>query len=1089
MMLQTITKTNLRAPLHIKLIILAVLSYWQYSSAQNSNFVTYGIDEGLIMSQIETVIEDPKGYLWIGTIGGLSKYDGIKFKNYTNKDGLAEDWITCSALDHKGNVWFGHWGGGVSMHLAKSDSFVDLKLEKTSNFKYINTILEVNQQYVYIGTEGAGLFRFNTASNTPEKMDIKLSGNEIKSIEKDAFNNLWISTENGIDIISSENNKIINTFSSIQGYSVAKINKIIYAYNNECWLASGNEGVLRVKFDKSYQIISADALNKMDGLTSNNIKTLYKDKLQKVWIGTKDQGVIEFIPELKNPSKNTITEGELNIFSNKFELKYYHANCFLEDREGNIWIGTEIGLNKYMGDLFRIYNHNDNLINNLVWSILEDKNGSMWFGTSQGISVFSFPKIKGKLQYNNPSVYQINSSNGLSENIIISLFQDSKGRIWAGTENNGINVLDNNKVVKKIGLPEGLKDGKIFSIQQDKDGYIWAGTRKGAAKIHPENFTVTLYTSSDGLGGDKVYHIFKDSKQHIWFGILGGYLTKYENNSFKIFDENSGLESKFILSMTEDKNGSIWLSTYGDGIIQYSNGTFTTYNSTHGLSSNSTHFITTDHSNNVWIGQSIGLEKFDQEKKKFSLYGKMQGFNGLETNENAIYKDSQGNIWFGTLRGAIKFDPKKDKINRIEPMTYIEKISVFYQNVPLNDNLTLSYKENYLTFDVVGISLTNPKEVRYKYYLEGLDKEWSPEIKQNKIIFSNLPHGKYVFHLKAINNSGIENSQPISFSFSITPPFWKTYWFYAICILLIVALVIIYIKQRERKLKERQQYLETEVAKRTEELKKEKEVVEQQNIEITKKNENIMESISYAKRIQEAILPPMDLIQKALPESFILYKPKDIVSGDFYWLHETSDKIIFAAVDCTGHGVPGAFMSIIGNNLLDKVVKEQGITKPSEILTQLSLHIIKTLRQDESKEVKDGMDIAICAIHKNSNKLEFSGAYNPLYLVRNGELIELKSDKIPIGKGHQNSNVQFMNQEYELKSSDMLYIFSDGYADQKGGPQQKKFYYPPFRQLLVDIHTLPMQKQREMLDKKITEWKGELEQYDDMLIFGVKINS
>jgi hypothetical protein len=362
----------------------------------------------------------------------------------------------------------------------------------------------------------------------------------------------------------------------------------------------------------------------------------------------------------------------------------------------------------------------------------------------------------------------------------------------------------------------------------------------------------------------------------------------------------------------------------------------------------------------IWIGQSLGIEKYDAKERAFSLYGKLQGFSGMETNENAVYKDSKGNIWFGTLRGVIKFDPSKDKINATKPLTYIENIKIFYQNQPLENNASFSYQDNYLTFDVIGISLTNPKEVQYKYWLEGLNTEWSPPTKLSTITFSGLPPGKYTLHVKSINNSGVESSEDILYTFTITPPFWKTWWFYTLCAMAILTGIYLFIKQREQKLKERQVYLEQEVEKRTLELKKEKELVEKQNQEITQKNKNITESISYAKRIQEAILPPLDLVKKALPESFILFKPKDIVSGDFYWLHETDEHILFAAVDCTGHGVPGAFMSIIGNNLLDKIVKEMRITTPSDILKTLSKELVKTLRQDESAEVKDGMDIALC---------------------------------------------------------------------------------------------------------------------------------
>jgi ligand-binding sensor domain-containing protein len=570
------------------------------SFAQNSNFVTYGMEEGLIMSQIETVVQDQKGYLWIGTIGGLSKYDGVKFTNYTQKNGLAEDWITRSALASNGDIYFGHWGGGISCWSAMGDSLIDLKLERHTEFKYITDLIEI-ENTLYISTDGAGVLKYNIEKKAIEKVDLGSPSLQINALSLDQFKNIWICSDLGIDVFSSTQNKVLKHLDE------PNIQQALQAYDHEMWLAS-NEGIIKLIYSSAYEIQDRDYLNKEDGLTSNNIKTIYADIDKNIWIGTKDQGIIQFIPS-KQQSKNKTSQGEINIFSSKFELKYYHANCFWQDREGNIWVGTEIGLNKYMGDLFRVYNHNDNLINNLVWSILEDSKGRLWFGTTEGISIFTFPNLKGKLQYNNPSTQVIGKEAGLNDLIVTALFEDKQGRIWAGTENGGLHVIENDKISQKIGKQEGLLDQKIFTINQDKQGFIWAGTRKGLAKIDPVSFQVQSFTAADGLGGDKVYHIFKDSKEDLWFGLLGGFLTKYEQNTFKIFDEKSGLNAKFILSITEDKEHTLWMSTYGSGIVSYKNGKFTTLNVDSGLSSNNTHFITTDNK-----GIDLDWSKFGNRK-------------------------------------------------------------------------------------------------------------------------------------------------------------------------------------------------------------------------------------------------------------------------------------------------------------------------------------------------------------------------------------------------------------------------------------------------------------------------------------------
>lgn len=303
--------------------------------------------------------------------------------------------------------------------------------------------------------------------------------------------------------------------------------------------------------------------------------------------------------------------------------------------------------------------------------------------------------------------------------------------------------------------------------------------------------------------------------------------------------------------------------------------------------------------------------------------------------------------------------------------------------------------------------------------------------------------------------------------------------------------------------------LEEKVKERTAEIQAQKEEIEAQRdsiqeqrnilsdinkslqkayLEIEEQKKHIEDSIHYAKRIQNAILPPDDYVTKILPESFILYRPKDIVSGDFYWLTQKEGKTFIAAVDCTGHGVPGAFMSIVGNNQLNYAVNVRNASTPHDILDALNEGVTKALRQTRiSSSVKDGMDIALVSIDENKNQAEFSGAYNPLYLIRDGELIQYKPDKFPIG-GYMGEKLKnYSRNTIELKSGDVLYIFSDGYADQFGGPKERKFMVKRFRELLLKIHEEPMAEQKEILNQILEDWRGELDQIDDILVIGIRI--
>jgi serine phosphatase RsbU (regulator of sigma subunit) len=402
--------------------------------------------------------------------------------------------------------------------------------------------------------------------------------------------------------------------------------------------------------------------------------------------------------------------------------------------------------------------------------------------------------------------------------------------------------------------------------------------------------------------------------------------------------------------------------------------------------------------------------------------------------------------------------------------------------------------------------------------LEGADEDWRPLTQQTFATYSPLPPGRYTFKVKASNNNGIWNSNPVTYSFEITPPLWQRTWFIVFSVIIIILLVVGFIKYREKQLVKEKQLLEEKVVERTEE-------VVQKSAEIEQKNKDIIDSITYAKRIQDSILPSDEAFIQGLKDTFVLFNPKDIVSGDFYWLYVApSDSpergetpfpsgrvgdglIFFAAVDCTGHGVPGAFMSIVGYNLLDKIVGEYGITKPSEILDRLNKGVEETLRKEVEKlDIKDGMDITLCAFDKKTQILEFAGAYNPLYIVSTNtlydfdvelipdmisdeglKLYEMKVDRFPIGSFSENQQL-YQNHSVKLSKGDTVYLFSDGFADQFGGPQGKKFRYKQFKQLFLSINDKSMDEQKLILETTLTNWKGSIEQIDDVIVIGTRLS-
>ena len=515
--------------------------------------------------------------------------------------------------------------------------------------------------------------------------------------------------------------------------------------------------------------------------------------------------------------------------------------------------------------------------------------------------------------------------------------------------------------------------------------------------------------------------------------------------------------------------------------------------------------------NLTWVREDLRWRLHSKEKeinipasRYLGLFEKVNDIFLNEKNELLLINDYNNII-------RVKVDPKD---------TAQTKFSLFVKQVVDKagsyltlDEIKVNYSNNALKVNIGAPFYIKEKSLEYQYFIEGIDKEWSNWTKTNPLEFNYIPNGKYTLKIKARDIFGNESSE-YSVNFNIKPPFWKTFWFISICAIGIIFLFIQFVRFRERQLLKEKQILEEKVRERTKTIEEQKEVLAQKNVTLTqqkeeitqqkeeieaqrdeieaqrdhiqKQNEEITKSIEYAKRIQTAVMPSKEMVESMLPEHFILFRPRDIVSGDFYWMDKKDGKIILVAADCTGHGVPGAFMSMLGVSFLNEIVAGTKGTQANLILNKLRDLIKSTLSQTGKEgESKDGMDIALCVIDFESKKIEFAGAYNPLYLVRNGELIETKADKMPVGI-HLIEKDSFTNNVIDFTKGDTIYIFSDGYVSQFGGDDGRKYMAKPFKQLLTKIADKPMSKQQQLLEEEIETWMGYHPQVDDVLVIGVR---
>jgi ligand-binding sensor domain-containing protein/serine phosphatase RsbU (regulator of sigma subunit) len=1076
-----------------KIILFLFVFAFIYAKAQTYDFRNFNVEDGLAQSQILSMCQDRNGNIWFGTnSGGVSKYDGNKFVNYTENDSLVNNVVFSIAEIKNGNILFGT-NGGLSVFNGKTFKNYTDKTGLTHN-----RVFKILQDYngtVWIGTS-KGICQLQGDKIVPFNADTLLNNAKIFTIYADKSDNIWFGTmEDGVIRYTPESKKF-TYFDTSQGLH----NNFVRSINEDI------QGNIYVG-----TILGINRINR-SGI------------IQKVNIPREENvGFLSILPDNKNNLWMATNEGVYKY--NGFAFRQYKdknglaSNKLLsamQDREGNFWFGTDgFGVSKFAGEAFVSYSVQDSLPGDYITAIFQDSKKNVWLGI-KGFGVIRFQNGK-YLQY---KLNANDRAHSLSDNWVQTISEDNNGNIFFGTQE-GLSIYDGTSF-HNLSSKDGLPDNIIYSIIRDKDGLMWIGTINGLCyydgKLHPVNAVNNLKSEREKF---RIYNIYQDRNRTFWLA-SENCLIKYDGKTAMVYNKTNGFTDKRVTSIVQDKKGRLWFGT-DEGVFAYDYTSFDNIGEARGLASNKVYLMQTDELNNLWVGTNKGLDRIDLQEYYASgkiilkHYGKEEGLKGVECNSNAAMKDAEGNLWFGTIKGVTVYNPHFDKINRQEAITRITGIRLFFQNADndlkkyseghdslsgLPKKLVLPYDKNHVTFDFIGVCITNPNKVKYQFRLEGADNDWFPPTSKTEATYSSLSPGDYTFYLKAMNNDGLWNEKPVTFKFSILPPWWKTWWFYTLVTVLAFGSLYLFIAVRTQNLKKAKIELEQEVELRTFQLRQEKEKVEVINKEVSEqkaiieaKNHDITDSIKYAKNIQEALLPPLQNLHKEMNDAFVLYLPKDIVSGDFYWFAKRNNKRFIASVDCTGHGVPGAFMSIIGNTLLNEIVTDKNITDPAEILNELHMGVKTALKQSNSEnERRDGMDIALCALNEEGNILEYAGANRPLWIFRKNKIGDdafelVKANKFPIG-GLEMPNEEkrrFTAHSIPVQKGDMVYIFSDGYADQFGGERGKKFMVGNMQKLIAGMHYRPLKEQEKLLVQAFQKWKGDVEQVDDVLVIGFRI--
>lgn len=1056
-------------PLGFLMILLALQLH-----AQHYNILKFGVREGLLHSLVTGIAQDKRGDIWMSTGGGLCRFNGVEYSYITTKDGLNFTRLTCVAADDDDNIWVGSSKGINFIH-----GSIILSVNSNLIGSEILSIASSGNSSVWVVTN-YGLFnvQYSRGDFVVSKVSVpSFQSSEIVQIFQDrVLSNFILRTSKGE--VYFGNNGVLYLINENRAERILLPTGILANTGKELL-----DGTILLGTNKGFFKLKGNNINPLDYvLTTNiNIKDFCLDG-NRIWA-------------LGSESSNRVINNlyALDLNNNKYFHKISSENGLAEepsqiflDHEYNLWAISNNGVFLLKGNAFTAFTVADGLVGNKVWGLNKSKDGILWVGTiGEGMSVIK-----------NGKAYNYTKANGLPDNYVGKIYQTKQGDVLIGTSNAGLSRVSYGQNLSKIRferLPflDGIRF-RIDDVLEDKNGTLWVASSKGLYYSKDMINYIHKPLSSSDTGDIFIQKLLLDSiKNELWIATRFNGVYVLDDSTVRRFTPIDSTEE--ISSLVMDYQRNVWIGTRNKGVFRWDYSDIRQFSEKDGLVSNLTYILYPDSRNNLWIGSNLGLDRIDlealsrNEKNYIRHYGSDEGLVDLETNLNGVISDEFGFL-LSTNGGLLKYEQDADKLNSIPPKVRITGLKLRSQDTDwslyssgvdtwngLPNRLRLKYNQNHLTFEFVGISFRNPRMVQYSWKLDGFDDKWITSTSR-QAIYSNLPPGKYTFRLKAANSDLFWSDEVESMPFIIRPPFWATWWFRILSILLIAFAIYVYILTRIRGLREKQKELESLVSIRTAELREQFRIVDE-------KNKQILDSLKYAKFLQSAILRSVDDIKGNFADAFVFYKPKDFVSGDFYWFSRYNNISVFAVADCTGHGVPGAIISVICESSLRQAVLGCMYENPAKILEYTNKYVIDTFSQT-NKDIHDGMEIALCTFNHQTNELTYCGAKLGIYLFANNGFLKLKPSIQRIG--WDRSPIKFENQTLVLDSGSMIYMFTDGFGDQFDYKSKEKFSSARLRKLLETNAKLSAGEQHDILEKEFDRWKGDNEQIDDVLVLGIK---
>jgi PAS domain S-box-containing protein len=997
------------------------------------------------------------GKLWCGTDAGISVIGNLNGKPtveiISTRSGLPDNIVRSIHPYSDSKLVIGMQDSGVCFFdLAKRQFQGIIFFNNWDKGAVINCLVTNNQEIVF-ATEKKGLFLFKDGQLHSDEFLPGLKTTSFNKLFIDRSNSIWLTSDIGAHQIIEKRFELIN---SLKGLPDEKILSIICDNDQTLW-AGTSHGIIKLNKNESNNFSFSSPAN----FPEVTVSCSAMDDNGILYFGTYESGLIimkDNKPMIFTSKNSSLTNDNVsNIFISR-------EKAYVSTLGGGLII-CQLDGNKLT--VLKNYTEKEGLKSDYIYSAIINDQNELFVASDGG----------GLEKLVNEKFESLNSALKLSSTTIYSLAKDSKGNIWGVTNADGV-IKYNNKTVKAYRTKDGLRDEQPQQITEYA-GVMYLIHSKGIDKIDINTSQISYYDILEGDLEPNLNSVF----------IKGGMLYSATNN---------GILAYRIKQVNSDNIKPLALIT--TLLINYKP---SSSDSSHALNYNQNNLSIGF--NGIWTRNPeklvfrYQLKGFDTEWKP-SSFSQLVNYNNLDAGDYTFIVQSKNDedIWS---------DPVEFKFSIALPIwkrpwfwiitVSVAAFSVYWlvkwrikalqkENLVLEDKVAQRTKEIEKQTAIIAeankeleqlsivasktdnvVLILNPAgEIEYvNESFQKLNRISLTEILEKKLnIFTSSNNDK----IKHYVQEAVENKRSIKYeSFNDKDPENKVW----------EASTLTPIFDEKDELK-KIIIIDSDIS----ESKKQQKIIEQ-------KNKDITDSIEYARKIQTAILPSKTKIRKSLPKSFVFYKTKDIVSGDFYWFTEKEDCCIIAAIDCTGHGVPGAFMSLIGYNILNKIVNENKVSDPALILKNLNLGVLDALHSNtDHSDSKDGMDAAICKIYFKGNKIEYAGAMRPLWIVKNSTISEVKADKIPIGTKQEadKQEINYTTHIIETTPDEAYYIFTDGYSDQFGGEKDKKMGSARFRELLINIHQKDYDEQDQILLKEHMAWKGNNEQVDDLCVIGFR---